>query len=98
MNKKLREICIILKEDCGKKLNYPNNLGKRTKLGGLPEWIQNNETPTCEKCGKEMSFVVQIDSLDYNGKNKEYMFGDVGMIYVFFCFDCETTESIFQSF
>ena len=98
MDKNLREICIAVKEDCGEKLSYPYNLGKRTKLGGIPEWIQNDETPVCNKCGKKMHFIAQIDSVDYNGNNKEYIFGDVGMIYTFFCFNCETTGSVFQSF
>jgi uncharacterized protein YwqG len=98
MNKNLREICIELKENCGEKLNYPNNLGKRTRLGGIPDWIQEKETPICKKCGKKMDFIAQIDSIDYNSKKKEYMFGDVGMIYVFYCFNCEKTESVFQSF
>ena len=98
MNKNLREICVVLKEDCNEKLNYPNDIGKRTKLGGIPDWIQDDESPVCKKCGKKLHFIAQIDSVDYKGSNNEYMFGDIGMIYVFFCFNCETTGSIFQSF
>jgi hypothetical protein len=39
----------------------------------------------------------QIDSFEFNGKDNpnrkdhgdtQFMFGDVGMIYVWFCFDC----------
>ena len=100
-NKNLPEICVTLKDGCGKKLSYPNNLGKRTKLGGTPDWIQDDETPKCNKCGKKMSFVSQIDSIGYNEKNenrKKYMFGDVGMLYLFFCFKCEETKSILQSY
>jgi hypothetical protein len=29
---------------------------------------------------------------------KDYMFGDVGMIYVFFCFDCCHTASLMQCY
>jgi hypothetical protein len=44
-----------------------------------------------------MSFVAQIDSFEHNEENnpnrkdygeQHFMFGDVGMIYVWFCFDC----------
>ncbi len=82
-------------------LKYPDNLGKRSKLGGVPLWIQDNETIFCPSCKKEMDFVCQLDSIDYTGflsPNAEYMFGDVGMIYTFFCFNCNTVESRFQSY
>jgi len=84
---------------------YPENLGLRSKLGGGPDWDQGDETPTCPKCGEPMSFVGQIDSIDNNKdlnprrqKHRElaFMFGDVGMIYVFFCFDCCESKSVFQ--
>jgi hypothetical protein len=51
----------------------------------------------CPECYTKMHFVGQIDSFEYNGKNNpnrkdygqaEFMFGDVGMIYVWFCFEC----------
>ena len=74
--------------------------GRRTKLGGDPDFEQDARVrPPCEKCKKPMVFVAQIDSVEYDwksnphrvdclSKNKKWMFGDVGMIYVFFCFDC----------
>src|SRR6185503_7624040 len=76
-------------------LDYPKNLGLRTKLGGKPEWIQYDEVPNCPSCNARMTFVAQIDSLEHQSSRnplaKEfseqyYMFSDVGMIYVFFCF------------
>ncbi|QCI28005.1 hypothetical protein [Caminibacter pacificus] len=96
---KLRELGV--KFTTYQKLNYPENLGKRTKFGGDPEWIQNDQTPICPKCKNKMVFVSQIDSFDYNGyptEEAEYIFGDVGMIYVFFCFECLETESVFQCY
>jgi uncharacterized protein YwqG len=62
-------------------LPYPANLGQRTKLGGEPDWIQGDETPVCAECNQPMSFVAQIDSIDYTGRlgSGPYMFGDVGM-------------------
>lgn len=85
----------------------PYALGLRSKLGGKPEWDQTDETPMCPHCGEEMTFVAQIDSIEHDSKdnpnridccsdNQEYMFGDVGLIYVFFCFKCCETQSIFQ--
>jgi uncharacterized protein YjbI with pentapeptide repeats len=34
-----------------------------SKLGGLPGWIQNDETPSCPDCAQPMDFVGQIDSI-----------------------------------
>jgi hypothetical protein len=87
---------------------YPpgrENLGLRSKLGGEPGWVQGNETPACSKCGEPMSFVGQIDSIEHKGGHnphgqehyeQDFMFGDVGVIYIFFCFDCLTSQSVFQ--
>ncbi len=33
-------------------LEYPENLGLRTKLGGGPDWSHGDETPDCEECGE----------------------------------------------
>lgn len=39
-----------------------------TKLGGYPNWIQNEETPTC-RCGKKMDFLVQFCDWEYTNMN-----------------------------
>lgn len=81
--------------------------GRRTKLGGVPDWQQGDESPVCARCKKKMIFVAQIDSVEHEwksnphsvsafSKDQKWMFGDVGMIYVFFCFACLETESVFQ--
>ena len=81
--------------------------GRRTKLGGAPDWVQNDDVPECEDCRKRMTFVAQIDSVEHEwdsnphsveagSKEQKWMFGDVGMIYVFFCFECLETKSVFQ--
>ena len=82
-------------------------LGVRSKLGGEPDWEQQPEWPKCPGCKELMTFVAQIDSLEHNephnpnaidslsGK-QQYMFGDVGMIYVFMCFECFKTKSVVQ--
>ena len=82
-------------------------LGHRSKLGGSPTWEQGNETPSCQNCDKPLTFVGQLDSISFPdegnprgfdglAEDQSYIFGDVGLIYVFFCFDCGDTRSIFQ--
>jgi uncharacterized protein YwqG len=96
----LRELKIAFSKTTDK-IEYPDNLGKRSKLGGSPDWIQESEKVICSKCKKPMEFVGQIDSMDYTGEiepEPEYMFGDVGMIYVFFCFECLVTKSVYQGY
>ena len=75
-------------------------LGQRSKFGGRPTWEQEDETPTCPDCSKSMVFVAQLDSIGFDPAKTvgadEYIFGDVGLIYVFFCFDDGKTTSVFQ--
>ena len=66
--------------------------GTRHQLGGEPAFVQRPEHPVCDECRQQMSFYGQLDSI-----NDEFVIGDVGMIYVFICFDCLTTKSILQS-
>lgn len=80
-------------------------LGQRTKLGGLPNRIQDGAPwPTCPHCREGLSFVAQIDSIEHQcnqnphsvdagSSDQKWMFGDVGMIYVYYCFDCGHTEA-----
>jgi len=65
-----------------------------TKLGGVPAWIQNNDTPCCPNCGETMRFVAQIDAgpdgyfpEQSTEWHQYYMFGfgDAGKGYVFIC-------------
>ena len=81
--------------------------GQRSKFGGKPTWIQGNETPRCPECRKRMAFVAQIDSIHHNEPTnphrrngviepQPFMFGDVGMIYVFYCFECGTSANVVQ--
>ena len=89
----------------GEFANPTRKLGIRSKLGGEPDWDQGDETPECPGCFIPMRFIAQIDSIEHNESHnphkqdyseQEYMFGDVGMIYVFFCYDCLQTKSVFQ--
>jgi hypothetical protein len=66
---------------------------ERHQIGGEPCWIEEEETPTCPRCGKEMTFLAQIDSI-----SPEVSFGDVGIVYVFYCFDCLEGKVFAQSY
>lgn len=69
-----------------------DEIGKRHRLGGTPNWIQGDETPNCS-CGERMTFYGQLDSI-----GDQIILGDCGMIYVFVCFDCLKTKSLVQSY
>jgi hypothetical protein len=68
------------------------DIGRRSKIGGAPDWIQPPEVPRCG-CGQEMTFYAQIDSV-----GDDLILADCGMIYVFVCFDCFTTHAVLQTF
>jgi hypothetical protein len=67
-------------------------VGERHRLGGKPESVQPVEYPACPDCAKLMTFYGQLDSL-----NDEYCIGDVGLVYVFLCFDCLTAQAVVDS-
>jgi hypothetical protein len=52
-------------------LDRPQNYGRRTKLGGEPDWIQGGDTPKCESCKRLMTFVAQIDSVGHATYKKD---------------------------
>jgi len=66
-------------------------VGTRHKLGGTPDWLQQPEIPACS-CGDVMSFYGQLDSI-----GDRVCLADCGIIYVFICFWCFGTKSVFQS-
>jgi hypothetical protein len=53
------------------------------KLGGVPLWIQADETPNCQ-CGAPMVFVAQLEERGGGGMN----FGGGGAGYAFVCPSC----------
>ena len=64
-------------------------ISTETKIGGVPFWIQGNETPECIDCGDETTFVAQIDNgaigNDLPDGDAKLGFGDAGRAYVFIC-------------
>jgi hypothetical protein len=67
-------------------------VGTRHRIGGEPDWIQGPDVPSCS-CGKSMSFYGQLDS-----PGDTVALADCGMIYVFVCSGCWTTQSVLQSY
>lgn len=68
-------------------------LGNRSKIGGMPDWMQGEEIPHCSFCAQEMVFYGQLDSI-----GDEFSIGDAGMIYVFICPKCLESKSIVQTY
>jgi hypothetical protein len=109
----LREyrVRIIPTERAGPQPTHPANIGRRTKFGGIPNGIQpaddDDVRRQCPQCFGRMHFVAQIDSFEHKDENNpnrkdyddvQFMFGDVGMIYVWFCFNCLTPQATFDSY
>jgi uncharacterized protein YwqG len=63
----------------------------QSQLGGYPKWVQGESTPL-DKNGKPLNLLFQIDSED----NAEIMWGDVGLIYVFYDADTDGIEFTLQ--
>jgi hypothetical protein len=50
-------------------------------LGGYPQWLQGEDTPTCPTCERNMVLLVQLDSERTAGLD----WGSSGCLYLFFC-------------
>jgi uncharacterized protein YwqG len=85
----------------------PKELGSRSKLGGDPDWEQGDEWPDCSDCGTRMTFIAQLDSIEHDEDgnphrmdaihgDQHFMFGDVGMLYIFLCENCNESRSVMQ--
>ena len=100
--KHLREyrVKLIPAEDAGTPAKYPDNLGYRTKFGGKPDQIQGGEDEgrSCDVCGQPLHFIGQIGSFENELPDVQFMFGDVGMIYVWFCFQCHTPVAALECY
>lgn len=70
-----------------------DEIGTRHKLGGVPDFIQKSQWPSCPDCRSVMTFYSQIDSI-----NDEFCLADCGLIYTFVCFDCVNVQSFVQSY
>jgi hypothetical protein len=60
-------------------------------VGGQPDWIQNDETPTCPRCSARMGFIAQLEE-GPTGMN----FGGGGCGYAFACVRCLQAAFLWQ--
>jgi hypothetical protein len=67
-------------------------IGTRHQLGGEPQFLQNEQWPSCPDGHGKMTFYGQLDSI-----NDEICIADCGMIYVFICLDCYQAISMVHS-
>ena len=98
---KFREyrVKLIPAEDAPPPAKYPHNIGYRTKFGGKADLIQPGDgARSCDVCGKPMHFIAQIDSFESDHPDPQFEFGDAGMIYVWFCFECNTPAAVLESY
>lgn len=64
------------------------------QLGGKPEWIQNDETPTCPSCASSMKFAVSLEEGHHHATAAN--FGGGGRGYVFTCQSCFEAAFLWQ--
>jgi hypothetical protein len=92
----------------GERAVNPRALGRRSKLGGVPDLEHDAAAPTCPECQEPMTFVAQLDSIEHDdrknphamnalGDEQQYLFADVGMVYVFVCLSCNEAAAFVQS-
>ncbi len=64
------------------------------QLGGVPSWLQHDETPTCPACGQPMNFVAQLEE----GRDHQTTmnFGGGGCGYAFACSPCGEGSFLWQ--
>ena len=64
------------------------------QLGGIPSWIQADETPICPACREQMTFIAQLE------EGHEYQtaanFGGGGCAYAFACEPCKEAAFLWQ--
>jgi len=74
-----------------------NKVSPREVLGqlyGNPYWLQGEEIPDCDKCGKQMRFVAQLEQgPDWE---TEMNFGGGGTAYIFDCNCPHSAKFLFQ--
>ena len=69
-------------------------IGTRHRLGGEPDFIQQEKVPVCPQCQQPMTFYAQLDAV---GQDSEYDIADAGLIYVFLCFDDFEAKAVVHS-
>ena len=71
------------------------------KIGGQPDWIQDEDYPICEECDCNMALLMQLRSLPYELTNEHkqlraFIFPGGGNIYLFKCPKCSSLRGTLQ--
>lgn len=64
------------------------------QLGGQPAWLQNDETPACPTCARQMRLVVQLE--EGRDHATAMNFGGRGEAYAFACEPCAQAVFLWQ--
>jgi len=64
------------------------------QLGGVPWWIQSDETPRCPSCDEDMAFLVQLE--EGHDWHTAANFGGGGCAYAFICQPCQEAAFLWQ--
>ncbi|MFJ2805955.1 DUF1963 domain-containing protein [Kitasatospora sp. NPDC087271] len=64
------------------------------QLGGQPAWLQNDETPACPTCARQMKLVVQLE--EGRDHATAMNFGGRGEAYAFACEPCAQAVFLWQ--
>lgn len=80
------ECDVVIRQTPEKYIHHPSSKNE-WRIGGIPNWCQEEENIICPKCQKEMTFIIQLPSgelTDING-NGIYYGSDGGKTYGFWC-------------
>ncbi|MFJ3792841.1 hypothetical protein [Kitasatospora sp. NPDC090091] len=64
------------------------------RLGGEPDWLQYDETPSCSSCARPMAFVAQLQ--EGPDPVTAMNFGGGGTAYAFACEPCAGAAFLWQ--
>jgi hypothetical protein len=64
------------------------------QLGGVPSWLQHDETPACPSCAQPMSFMAQLE--EGRDHRTAMNFGGGGCGYAFACASCREGSFLWQ--
>ncbi|WP_448316775.1 hypothetical protein [Streptomyces sp. CO7] len=64
------------------------------QLGGRPDWLQADETPSCPGCGRGMELAAQLEEGPDHATNMN--FGGCGAAYAFVCGPCRGSAFLWQ--
>lgn len=64
------------------------------QLGGAPVWLQGDETPRCQVCAVQMTFIAQLE--EGRDGSEAMNFGGGGIGYAFACESCGQASFLWQ--